>query len=47
VSRIVAARTPPSGTNLVLFNPSVADIGASRLVDIMDTRVQYRDPEPE
>jgi len=33
----------PGGTNVVLLVPAVAEIGASRLVEIMKVRVEYRD----
>ena len=32
----------PGGTNVVLFDPSVVQIGASRLVEIVETTVDYR-----
>lgn len=35
----------PSGTNVVLFNPSVVHIGTSRLVEIAETKVDYREVE--
>jgi RES domain-containing protein len=35
----------PDGTNLVLFDPSVARFGASRLVEIVETKVEYRPAE--
>lgn len=31
----------PSGTNVVLFDPSVADAGTSSLVEIVDVRIDY------
>ena len=37
----------PSGTNVVLFSPSDAHIGTSRLVEVMDIRFEYRNPEPD
>jgi len=33
----------PSGTNVVLFDPSLAQIGTSRLVEIVETNVEYRE----
>jgi hypothetical protein len=33
----------PNGANIVLFDPSACDIGPSRLVEVVDTRVNYRD----
>jgi RES domain-containing protein len=35
----------PGGTNVVLFDPSVVHIGTSRLVEIVDTKVEYRQAE--
>ena len=35
----------PSGTNVVLFDPSVVNIGTSRLVEIIETTVVYRKVE--
>lgn len=35
----------PSGTNVVLFDPSVTHIGASCLVEIVETKVEYRKTE--
>jgi hypothetical protein len=35
----------PSGTNVVLFDPSVVHIGTSRLVEIIETKVEYRKAE--
>ena len=32
----------PGGTNVVLFDPSVVNIGASRLVEIVEVEVEYR-----
>jgi RES domain-containing protein len=32
----------PGGTNVVLFDPSIVNIGASRLVEIVETKVEYR-----
>jgi RES domain len=32
----------PGGTNIVLFDPSVVNVGASRLVEIVQTKVEYR-----
>jgi hypothetical protein len=32
----------PGGTNVVLFDPSVVNIGASRLVEIVEVKVEYR-----
>jgi len=33
----------PGGTNIVLFDPSVVHIGTSRLVNITETKVEYRE----
>jgi hypothetical protein len=33
----------PGGTNVVLFDPAVADVGASSLVEIVDARIEYQD----
>jgi len=33
----------PGGTNVVLFDPKVAEIGMSRLVEVTETRVGYTD----
>jgi len=33
----------PGGTNVVLFDPVVAEVGASSLVKIVDTRIEYED----
>lgn len=33
----------PGGTNVVLFDPAVAEVGASSLVEIVDTRIEYED----
>ena len=33
----------PGGTNVVLFSPSVVDVGTSRLVEIVDIQVKYSD----
>lgn len=33
----------PGGTNVVLFDPAFADVGASSLVEIVDARIEYRD----
>lgn len=33
----------PGGTNVVLFDPSVTEVGDSRLVEIVQTTVEYRD----
>jgi hypothetical protein len=33
----------PGGTNVVLFDPSVVHVGTSRLVEIVDIQVKYRD----
>lgn len=35
----------PTGTNVVLFDPSVVQIGPSRLVEIMEMRVEYQDAQ--
>lgn len=35
----------PTGTNVVLFDPTVVQIGLSRLVEIVDMRVQYQDAQ--
>jgi hypothetical protein len=32
----------PGGTNIVLFDPSVVNVGASRLVEIVQTKVEYQ-----
>jgi hypothetical protein len=31
----------PGGTNIVLFDPSAVEIGASRLVEVLETKVKY------
>ncbi len=33
----------PGGTNVVLFDPKVVDIGSSRLVEVTETKVSYTD----
>ena len=33
----------PGGTNVVLFDPSVIEVGDSRLIEIVQTTVEYRD----
>ena len=35
----------PRGTNVVLFDPSVVHIGTSRLVEIIETTVEYRNAD--
>lgn len=35
----------PTGTNVVLFDPSVVHIGTSRLVEIVETSVEYREAQ--
>ncbi len=35
----------PIGTNVVLFDPSVVQIGSSRLVEIVEMRVEYQDAQ--
>ena len=35
----------PTGTNVVLFDPTAVQIGLSRLVEILDMRVQYQDAQ--
>ena len=35
----------PTGTNVVLFDPTVVQIGPSRLVEIVDMRMQYQDAQ--
>lgn len=35
----------PNGTNVVLFDPSVVDIGTSHLVEIVETKVEYREAQ--
>jgi len=35
----------PGGTNVVLFDPSVVQIGPSRLVEVTDLHIEYRDAE--
>jgi RES domain-containing protein len=46
-TRVAGIRYPsamnPGGTNVVLFDPAVAEIGASRLVEIVAARVEYRE----
>ena len=37
----------PSGTNVVLFDPLVVHIGTSRLVEVTETNVEYREVERE
>ena len=37
----------PSGTNIALFDPSVMDIGPSKLVVVKYTRVSYYEPEDD
>jgi hypothetical protein len=32
----------PGGTSVVFFDPSIVNIGASRLVEIVETKVEYR-----
>jgi hypothetical protein len=47
-ARVDGIRNPsamePSGTNVVLFDPSAVHIGTSRLVEIVETTVKYQDP---
>jgi RES domain-containing protein len=35
----------PGGTNVVLFDPSVAEIGPSWLVEIVSVQIEYREPD--
>lgn len=35
----------PTGTNVVLFNPTVVQIGPSSLFEIVDMKVQYQDAQ--
>jgi hypothetical protein len=35
----------PNGTNLVIFDPSLVRIGTSHLVEIVETKVEYRHVE--
>src|SRR5207249_2883866 len=37
----------PSGTNVVLFDATVAEIGASKLVEVKDVGVTYGAPETD
>ncbi len=36
----------PGGTNVVLFDPKVVDIGSSRLVEVTETKVSYGEVDP-
>lgn len=48
-ARVDGTRYPsamaPSGTNVALFDPSLVHIGTPRLVEIIETTVEYRDAE--
>jgi hypothetical protein len=37
----------PGGTSIVLFDPAVADIGVSKLVEVGDIRMTYGPPDGE